>query len=257
MSAGRDRERTTVALSALVPSTAFRPVFALSTEREHRALQKDRGGDPGTAAAAAGMDSDLEWIKEGAERGEVDAVQAALAAEFEGWPAAFPTDLTHDINVARFLRGHGGQASRAIPVMIGAVRYRSELFNEPAVRQMRETIGQGTFADPLHVPHFDELQDILPNRCVPGAAAGALPLSVSPIRQADLMMLADGANAERDAKFDLFFRCTLEQRALVLHNLSVAQRRMVKFYEVRDFNAVWISELMRHGQYLLSRVSTA
>ena len=71
------------------------------------------------------------------------------------------------------------------------------------------------------------------------------------------MMLADGANAERDAKFDLFFRGTLEQRALVLHNLSVAQRRMVKFYEVRDFNAVWISELMRHGQYLLSRVSTA
>jgi hypothetical protein len=184
-------------------------------------------------------------------------VQAALSAEFEGWPAAYPTDLTHDINVARFLRGHGGQASRAIPVMIGAVRYRSELFNEPAVRQMRETIGQGTFADPLHVPHFDELQDILPNRCVPGAAAGALPLSVSPIRQADLMMLADGANAERDAKFDLFFRCTLEQRALVLHNLSVAQRRMVKFYEIRDFNAVWVSELMRHGQYLLSRVSPA
>jgi hypothetical protein len=32
---------------------------------------------------------------------------------------------------------------------------------------------------------------------------------------------------------------------------------MVKFYEIRDFNAVWVSELMRHGQYLLSRVSPA
>ena len=49
-------------------------------------------------------------------------------------------------------------------------------------------------------------------------------------------------------KIELFLRCMLEARALVLHNRSMRERRMVKFVEVRDFNNVYVSELLAHGR---------
>jgi len=60
--------------------------------------------------------------------------------------------------------------------------------------------------------------------------------------------------SELDEQIDLFLRCNIEQRALVLHNLSMQQQRMVKFVEVRDLNAVWISEIVNKGRALLARV---
>lgn len=199
------------------------------------------------------MDDDLLWIQP-SEKAQITQVHAALTAELRGWPDQYPPDLTHDISVARFLRGHGGLAQNAIPFMVEAIRYRSALLEDPAVRDMRAAIGDSTFSGIEQLPHYEELQDFLPNRCIRGVATDGLPISVSPIRQADLRAMAGGDDASLDAKFETFFRCTLEQRALVLHNLSVQQSRMVKFFEVRDFNAVWISEILRHGQQLLSKV---
>lgn len=197
------------------------------------------------------MDADLAWIDEVTERDSIDVVHASLKAELDDWPTAFPADMTHDINVARFLRGHGQSRAKATTAMLAAVRYRMELMHHPAVAAMRAAIGQSTFAEQTVLPHFDEIQFLMPNRCVCGATRDGLPLSISPLRQLKLELVQA---EELDDKLDLFLRCMLEQRALVLHNLSIEQRRMAKYVEIRDFNSVWISEIVARGKALLGKM---
>jgi hypothetical protein len=125
-----------------------------------------------------------------------------------------------------------------------------DLIAQPKVRAMRELIGDGLFADTSVVPHFEEIGCILANRCITGTSDG-LPIAITPVRQIDMR---GAQKSELDEQIDLFLRCNIEQRALVLHNLSMQQQRMVKFVEVRDLNAVWISEIVNKGRALLARV---
>jgi hypothetical protein len=68
------------------------------------------------------MDADLAWIDEAAERAEIDKVHEVLRAELgDSWPQTFPADISHDLNVARFLRGNGNRADKAAPLMAKAV----------------------------------------------------------------------------------------------------------------------------------------
>ena len=200
------------------------------------------------------MESELAWVDELKERGPIGEIHAALTEQLEGWPAAFPSDVTHDLNVARFLRGSGHVVEKVVPIMVKAARYRKDFIeSHAAVRDMREAIGDGTFADASLLPHFHELEAILPMRCVRGTAGSDLPIAVSPVRQ----LAVDAAiDADLDAKIDLFFRSVLEQRALVLHNLSLQHSRMIKFVEIRDFNGARISELLSKGRPLLGKMKT-
>ena len=48
-------------------------------------------------------------------------------------------------------------------------------------------------------------------------------------------------------KFDTYLNCFFEQRAIVLHNLSMQQHRMVKFIELRDLNRFSVMLFLSSG----------
>ena len=71
------------------------------------------------------------------------------------------------------------------------------------------------------------------------------------LRYIDFQMYADASES-----VDAFLAAMLEQRSLVLHNLSIRHHRMVKFVEVRDFNNVWVATVLAQGSALIKRIKT-
>merc|ERR1719259_488866 len=62
------------------------------------------------------------------------------------------------------------------------------------------------------------------------------------------------AELESSGKLEVFLRSHFEQRAIVLHNRSVKEGRMVKFVEVRDLNQASIATLLTRGRPLMQFV---
>ncbi|CAK0802166.1 unnamed protein product [Prorocentrum cordatum] len=62
--------------------------------------------------------------------------------------------------------------------------------------------------------------------------------------------------AVRKPRLDGFLKAHLEQRAVVLHNLSLQQRRMVKFVELRDLSQTSPALLLRSGRPVFKRLKT-
>ena len=181
------------------------------------------------AAALEDFDKELEWIRED-ERPKIDAIQAQLAELLPGWPDAYAENLRHDIHVCRFLRGHKQDAEKAGAQMLAAVRYRSDFQQQPLVVAMRATMGDDcTHLNLSAIPDSAEVLRCMPFRTVSsGRSANGLPLAAVPVRLVDPKTFVSIAE-----KVEFFIRCMLEQRAMVLHNLSMQQQRMVKFVELR------------------------
>lgn len=78
----------------------------------------------------------------------------------------------------------------------------------------------------------------------------ALPIIASVVRLTDFKTL----EAYGDGARDDFLLAQLEQRWMVLHNLSRKQRRMVKYFEVRDMNGAAITTLLSEGANQLSKI---
>jgi len=102
------------------------------------------------------------------------------------------------------------------------------------------------------LPYSERVLQCLPTRSLREGVTreGALPVVYAPLRRIDVEMFA----TLPDDMLESFLSAMLEQRALVLHNLSVAQQRIVKVVDVRDFNAVWISQLLTKGKALLIKL---
>ena len=208
---------------------------------------------PLPSARPAPLASELEWINEATERDGIDFIHTRLRSALPGWPDAFPPDLRHDIHVCRFLRGHGCDAAKAADALLAAVQYRMELIAKEPVRRMREAMGVETctLLDLSLLPHSAEALRCLPFRTIGrGASASGLPLALVPIRCIDPRSFSE---IDGDV-MELFMRCMLEARAVLLHSLSLQQRRMVKFVEVRDFNNVSIAELLTQGRHFIGRL---
>ena len=195
------------------------------------------------------LDGELRWILD-TERSAIAEVHATLARELNGWPDKFPEDMTHDIHVCRFLRGHKHDADAAAKAMTGAIKYRTAFIAQnESVRTMRANLGDTL--DLTLLPNNEEVLRCLPVRAVAkGLSAGSgLPLAIVPIRLVEPRLFSDMGD-----KLEFFIRCLLEARALVLHKLSLRQQRMVKFFEVRDFNNVHVSELILHGRHIIQNL---
>ena len=203
--------------------------------------------------ASASDESELRWIDEENERASIDAVHAILASELSDWPAAYPADLSHDLTVCRFLRGHQRKEALAAEKMVAAVRYRMELSKDPAVKSMRGAMGSKcTSLDLSLLPNHKDVLRCLPFRAgAEGESVHGLPIAIMPVRLVEPRAFGDMSD-----KIELFLRCMLEARALVLHNRSMAEKRMVKFVEVRDFNCVYVSELLKHGRPFIQKLKS-
>ena len=116
---------------------------------------------------------------------------------------------------------------------------------------MRKAIGESQFVDIGLLPHAQEVLPVLPLCNIEGLSAG-LPVVLTLLRFIDYSVFSE-LSTDSMAQF---LRALLEQRALVLHNRSVAQRRMVKFVDVRDANGLSVTELLAKGRGLLSTIKT-
>eukprot|EP00913_Durusdinium_trenchii_P018085 g16993.t1 len=162
-----------------------------------------------------------------------------------------PEDLVDDLCFCRFLRGHGNNPKEAAQYMGKAIDYRLELISRSPIKELPA----GSV-----LPCF-------PVRVINGRSMNALPIIASVVRRVDFETLERyGDEARRLAELssnsrravrplgDDFLLSQLEQRWLVLHNLSKKQRRMVKFFEVRDMNGASISTLLTEGATQLSKI---
>ena len=97
---------------------------------------------------------------------------------------------------------------------------------EPAIAEMRAAIGNSTVIDMSLLPHNERVLLCLPTRSLREGVTreGALPVVYAPLRRVDVDIFA----TLPDEMLESFLSAMLEQRALVLHNLSVAQQRIVK-----------------------------
>ena len=63
------------------------------------------------------MLSELAWIQEDEVEG-IAAVHATLKKSLPDWPDNYPSDFSHDLVVARFLRGNGNSTEAASKAML-------------------------------------------------------------------------------------------------------------------------------------------
>ena len=105
-------------------------------------------------------------------------------------------------------------------------QYRMQKMKEPAIAQMRAAIGDSTLIDMALLPHSERVLRCLPTRSLREGVTreGALPVVYAPLRRVDV----DAFATLPDDMLENFLSAMLEQRALVLHNLSVAQQRVIK-----------------------------
>lgn len=190
------------------------------------------------------MESELEWIRE-EEEPLIEEMRQLLGPLEE-----LPEDLVDDLCFCRFLRGHGNNPKEAAQYMGKAIDYRLELISRSPIKEVREEVLNATEMDLNVLPRANELLPCFPVRVINGRSMNALPIIASVVRRVDFETLERYGDEARDD----FLLSQLEQRWLVLHNLSKKQRRMVKFFEVRDMNGASISTLLTEGATQLSKI---
>eukprot|EP00928_Gymnodinium_smaydae_P060882 TRINITY_DN4476_c0_g5_i1.p1 TRINITY_DN4476_c0_g5~~TRINITY_DN4476_c0_g5_i1.p1 ORF type:complete len:375 (-),score=84.76 TRINITY_DN4476_c0_g5_i1:111-1235(-) len=192
------------------------------------------------------LEADLRWVDEETERAHIDLIRERLGAEMEGCPE----DLTHDLTIARCLRGNSNDPELACEVFAKTIKYRKELIATQVVADFRASVLDAESIDMTKLPHHEVVRKVLPVRGIEGFSLDGLPVMVAAPRLIDFAAFADLADSE---VIDTFFKCHLEQRALVLHNLSMKQKRMVKFIEVRDLNNMSVTTLLSSGRPLIAK----
>jgi len=211
---------------------------------------------PGARRPSTGHDKELLWPGGEAEQAAVAEVRRRAAAELEGCPE----DMTHDLSIARFLRGHGGDPARAAEFMRRALRYRRDLVEAyPAVRAAREATARdccsgspvGLQAIMMQLPNAAEVLKVWPLRAAQGASLDGLPVMVAAPR---LIGYDAFEKLDREDKIVPFLAASFEQRAVFLHHLSLQQRRLVKFVDVRDLTGFAILPFLSKGRPLIAKL---
>ena len=188
----------------------------------------------------------LDWLDDG-ERELIGWMRSSLANEL----ASAPVELRHDHQFARFLRGHGHNVERATEKMRGALRFRTALAAKEPYRSCHAAAPGRTAIDLTVLPHAEWVLRYLPVRTVEGTTADELPLSLSVTRLFDF---EQRLSAGKDAQVDEFLTAMIEQRALVVHNLSVKQQRLVKCVDLRDLTGTSVKEIITRGRHTLAKM---
>jgi len=200
---------------------------------------------PAPSAAPGMLEGELNWISE-EEKQQIDKVRAALAGKL---PDGCPEDFVHDLSIARFLRGNGNDPEVAAELYRRALEYRHGLAATSPFKEFREQFAGEVRMDLSALPNAGQILRSFPMRAVEGDSVDGLPVLFTVPRLLDV----EGLEAISDEALECFIRTQLEQRWLVLHNLSLQQRRMVKFVEVRDLNGASITSLALNAPRLVSR----
>mmetsp|Transcript_34529 Transcript_34529/g.75587 ORF Transcript_34529/g.75587 Transcript_34529/m.75587 type:complete len:379 (+) Transcript_34529:48-1184(+) len=191
------------------------------------------------------MEAELNWIEE-AEQSVIDTIREAVKSDVADF-GELPDDMTHDLTIARFLRGNASDAKVAEDLFRRSLEHRRELNKRPEIAAARKAIEKHVIVDISHLPFFDELSEkkLLPLRGMDGMNVNDLPTLLVAPGLLDCEALGIFLNDEKEVdKFRTFMLAHLEQRAIVLHNLSMEQKRMVKFVDVRDLFGVSAGALL-------------
>lgn len=192
------------------------------------------------------MLEELSWIS-GEEQQRIDGVRSILAGKL---PDDCPEDFVHDLAIARFLRGNDNDPEVAAEKYGRSLEYRRNLIAGEPFKGFRERQAGATAMDLSALPSAEEVTRCLPVRSLVGDSADGLPVLCMVPRLLDL----EGMDALSDECLGSFVRAQLEQRWMVLHNLSMQQKRMVKFVEVRDLNGASMTNLVMNGSRLITRM---
>lgn len=195
------------------------------------------------------MEETLEWINEETEREPIISVREILGSKIIG----VPQDVGDDLQICRFLRGNGNDASIVAEKMSKAIDYRLSIIESDAVKHLRTTYAKSTSFPLTALPHADQMLKFLPLRQIEGQSSLGLPLALAVTRFLDA---AEYNSLDDEGKSNMveFTGALLEMRALMLHNLSHAQKRMVKYVDVRDMTQCSIQYLLTEGRGILKRM---
>lgn len=197
------------------------------------------------------LDEELRWPGSAAEMASVAEVRRRVAKELEG----APEDMAHDLSIARFLRGHGGDVVKAAEFMNRALRYRKDLVKaSPEVRRVREAAAASCCVDMSQLPHASDALKVLPIRAVEGTTREGLPVMLTAARLIDFQAIVE--LMEQTDVFSGFLAAHFEQRSMVLHKLSLQQGRMVKFVDVRDMTGASILAMLHKGRPFIAKVKS-
>ena len=197
------------------------------------------------------MSDDLLWVTE-AEKPAIVQLHAALTDAFPDW-LSYPADMTHDLHLCRFLRGNNGDQAQTLAKLRVAISYRKELIGREEFASLRKSVGASTRLDLTLLPNASEVLRILPILSIEGSSVDGLPAVITLARFADYDAFnAFIASEGGPQKLSDFLSGMLEQRALILHNRSITEGRMVKFVDVRDLNGMSVTEFLSKGRSLFA-----
>lgn len=194
----------------------------------------------------------LGWIDEDTERGPITAVREALGSKLDG----LPEDLCDDLQICRFLRGNSNDVAIVAEKLSKAIDHRSSKIETESIKHLRATHAKSTLFFLDELPHAGQMLKYLPICLIDGTgghSVDGLPIALSVPRFLDAAAF-NALDEEAKSNTEEFTAAMLEMRALVLHNLSHAQKRMVKLLDVRDMTQTNIPSLIKDGRGLISRL---
>jgi hypothetical protein len=197
------------------------------------------------------MEADLDWI-----RPDEEANVAAVRSELRGINDA-PEDLTHDIVIARFLRGHNNDVATAASFMKKATEHRMPFLEQDSVKAMRARMDTVDGSD-LRILDLDlafghqasAFKQTLPYIVLKELTPKRLPVALSRPAMFSPDLILKAMDSGKLEEWNVLY---LEWRSLLLHKMSLSQRRMVKFVEVRDMTHLAVLQFLWSSGFLVKR----
>lgn len=190
------------------------------------------------------MDSELSWPT------DAELEQAAmLRAQVD--LSGCPEDVSHDLNLVRFLRGNGYDLDLSRTKMQDMVNFRRS--NEIAdLAAIRAALGEpATMREDMRdIPHATELLAWAPFQLQTMGSKDGLPMMFVQPRYVD----AERLGALSAEVFGAFMIGMFEHRSMLLHKMSIEQHRMVKVLDVRDLTDVGVTDIFTKVVPILKQV---
>eukprot|EP00927_Polykrikos_kofoidii_P031258 TRINITY_DN26907_c0_g1_i1.p1 TRINITY_DN26907_c0_g1~~TRINITY_DN26907_c0_g1_i1.p1 ORF type:complete len:435 (-),score=67.51 TRINITY_DN26907_c0_g1_i1:32-1300(-) len=201
------------------------------------------------ASGGAGDEDQLRWPGDAEEQALIAKVREIVCdVDLSG----LPEDVCDDLQIARFLRGNANDPQASAAFFSESVAYRRELQQDESIQAMRRGSANLDIPDLKLLPYADEMLRINPMMMV-GFTTSKLPVMVTCPRFLDFETFGDCVGKDFP-KYEAFLKGMLEQRALILHNLSHKQGRMAKFVDIRDFNQVPVTKLVSHATNAMGKI---
>ena len=185
-----------------------------------------------------------------AERVQICTLRSTCAKELEA--ASRYAELVHDYSLARFLRGHPAGVEAAATALSASLTYRTELRANEAHSALWAACAKADEIDVTILPHAETMLKFLPFRTLQGGSVFSTPVGCALSKFLDL----PGFDAVDGTIVGEFIACYVEQRAILLHKLSVRDGRMVKFIEMRDLTNMSVAGILKNAS-ALKKLATA